>query len=127
MERNISNLIYDIQKLNRDIIRDDILNNETIKIYQYRSIMLRKMIDRIVNNQKNYPSYIALNINEQKQIEYGYNLLNQIDLSINKISVKPINQYKKIPFSLRSFLITITIIICCFLYYKIFISKGGSI
>jgi hypothetical protein len=120
MERNITNLVYDIQKLDRDIRREDELTIELIKSFQYRSNLLRKMVDRIVDNQKNYPSYVVLNINEQQQIEYAYNLLNQIDLIINTPK-KQININKKIPFSFRSFIITIAIIISIVFYYKIFI------
>jgi hypothetical protein len=122
MERNITNLVYDIQKLDRDIRREDELTIELIKSFQYRSNQLRKMVDRIVSNQKEYPSYVALNLNEQQQIEYAYHLLNQIDLIINTPK-KQININKKIPFSFRSFIITIAIIISIFLYYKIFFTS----
>jgi hypothetical protein len=119
MDRNITNLLYDIQKLNRDIQKEP-LNIRLIKFYQSRSNTLRNLINRIVDNQKNYPSYIKLNPKEQQQIELAYNLLNQIDLSLN---IKPtqIITNKKNPFSFRSFIITISIFISIYLYYKIFI------
>jgi hypothetical protein len=128
MEKNITSIVNDIQKLFRDIKRDNEINSEAIKYYQYRSMMLRKLVNKIVNNQKNYPSYVLLNINEQKHIEQSYILLNQIDLLLNNISNNKqphiTNDEIKKPFSHRSFLIILIIFILLLSYYKFFIQGG---
>jgi hypothetical protein len=123
MERNITNLVYDIQRLDRDIRRNDDINKDIIKFYVYRSNMLRKFVDKIIDNQKNYPSYISLNLNEQQKINYAYTMLNQIDLNINNLQnfTKKNNDNQKIPFSFRSFILVLTSLSVIVLYYRIFI------
>ena len=122
MERNITNLLYDIQRLDRDIRRNDDFTNEILKFYVFRSNMLRKLLDKIVDNQKSYPSFVVLNLNEQKELEKSYLLLNQIDLKLNNLqNIKYIYTDKKIPFSFRSLILIVTSVSIIILYYKIFV------
>ena len=122
MERNITNLLYDIQRLDRDIRRNDDFTNEILKFYVFRSNMLRKLLDKIVDNQKSYPSFVVLNLNEQKELEKSYLLLDQIDLKLNNLqNIKYIYTDKKIPFSFRSLILIVTSVSIIILYYKIFI------
>lgn len=111
MDNNIEKILLDIQKLKNEV--DNNYNVSSIAFYKKQSNELRILLDKNKSSIDMYPSY--LKSNSEENINLGYTLLNNIDNKLNVTSVIVIN--KKAPFSIRSFIIFIIILLICIMYY----------
>jgi hypothetical protein len=116
MDNNLDKQILDIQNL-----KFNINNFKLIDLYKKESNKQRMLLNKIKENADTYKEYVNLSKKDLEKIEYGYLLLNQIDLDINNLVSKKSKNNKIIPFSFRSFGIFILIILLVFIYYFLFI------
>jgi len=116
MDNNLDKQILDIQNLKLKIN-----DPKLIDFYIKESNKQRMLLNKIKENADTYKEYVNLSKKDLEKIEYGYILLNQIDLDINNLVSKKSNDNKIIPFSFRSFGIFILILLLCIIYYFLFI------